>query len=175
MPLIFAGFATEIHTGERRSACTRVRDLHPRNTPIRDVRQLSVVSEEEMPAVARVLWPAAMDHAWLGASVAVSGIPDSTHLPPSSHLQAEEGCTLIADIENLPCHEPARTISAERCACSSQLGVAGSRTRRRPERKVPICVRSFRRRGRNAAETCRNRRSGRVRPPLRKARRGGEP
>lgn len=114
MPLTFAGFASEIHTGETRPARTRVRDLHPRNTPIRDVRQLSVVSEEEMPAVARILGLAAMDHAWLGASVAVSGIPDSTHLPPSSHLQAEEGCTLVVDMENLPCEEPARTIETAR-------------------------------------------------------------
>jgi hypothetical protein len=112
MPLTFAGYAGEIHAGETRPACTRVRDLHPRNTPIRNVRQLSIVSEEEMAAVAGVLGLAAMDYAWLGASVVVSGIPDFTHLPPSSRLQAEDGCTLVVDMENLPCQEPARTIEA---------------------------------------------------------------
>lgn len=114
MPLTFAGFAGEVHAGETRPACARVRDLHPRGTTIRNVRQLSLVSAEEMAAVAAALGLEEMDYAWLGASVVVSGLPDFTHLPPSSRLQAEDGCTLVVDMENLPCQEPARTIEAAR-------------------------------------------------------------
>ncbi len=114
MPLSFAGYAGEVHAGETRPACSRVRDLHPRGTPIRNVRQLSLVSAEEMGAVAAALGLGAMDYALVVASVVVAGLPDLTHLPPSSRLQAEDGCTLVVDMENLPCQEPARTIEAQR-------------------------------------------------------------
>jgi hypothetical protein len=53
---------------------------------------------------------AAMDYAWVGASLVLEGIPDLTHLPPSSRLQGPDGVTLVVDMENLPCQEPAVTI-----------------------------------------------------------------
>jgi hypothetical protein len=53
---------------------------------------------------------AAMDFAWVGASLVLEGIPDLTHLPPSSRLQGPDGVTLVVDMENLPCQEPAVTI-----------------------------------------------------------------
>ena len=40
----------------------------------------------------------------------LEGIPDFTHLPPSSRLQGPDGVTLVVDMENLPCQEPAATI-----------------------------------------------------------------
>lgn len=111
MPLGFAGFAGEVHAGLTRPSCSRVMDQHPRGTTIRNVRQLCVVSAEEMAAVAAELGLERFDHAWVGASVVIEGIPDLTHVPPSSRLQAEDGTTLVVDMENLPCHEPAATIA----------------------------------------------------------------
>ncbi len=55
MPLTFAGFAGEVHAGETRPSCSRVLAQHPRGTTIRNVRQLCVVSAEEMAAVAAEL------------------------------------------------------------------------------------------------------------------------
>jgi hypothetical protein len=83
---------------------------HPRNTVIRNVRQLCVVSAEEMAEVARDMGLDRMDYAWVGASLVLEGIPDLTHLPPSSRLQGPDGVTLVVDMENLPCQEPAVTI-----------------------------------------------------------------
>ena len=48
MPLTFAGFAGEVHAGLTRPSCSRVLKQYPRNTEIRNVRQLCVVSVEEM-------------------------------------------------------------------------------------------------------------------------------
>lgn len=110
MPLTFAGFEGEIHAGVTRPACSRVAKQHPRDTEIRNVRQLCVVSAEEMAEVARDMGLAAMDYAWVGASLVLEGIPDLTHLPPSSRLQGPDGVTLVVDMENLPCQEPAVTI-----------------------------------------------------------------
>lgn len=114
MPLTLAGFAGESHAGETRPACSRVRAQYPRGTIIRNVRQLSIVSAEEMALVAARLGLDAMDYAWVGASVVIEGIPDFSHVPPSSRLQAEGGATLVVDMENRPCQEPAVTIEQAR-------------------------------------------------------------
>jgi MOSC domain-containing protein YiiM len=114
MPLTFAGFADEVHGGETRPSCSRVRAQHPRGTTIRNTRQLSIVSVEEMAAVAARLGLTDLDYAHVGASVVLQGIADLTHLPPSSRLQGPDGVTLVVDMENQPCIEPARTIEAAR-------------------------------------------------------------
>lgn len=114
MPLTFAGFAEESHAGLTRPSCSRVQDQHPKGTVIRNVRQLCVVSAEEMAAVATGMGLAAMDYAWVGASLVVEGIPDFTHVPPSSRLQGPDGVTLVIDMENRPCLEPAVTIGKAR-------------------------------------------------------------
>lgn len=111
MPLSFAGFGGEVHAGLTRPSCSRVLKQHPRDTEIRNARQLSVVSAEEMTEVARDMGLEAMDYTWVGASLVLEGIPDLTHLPPSSRLQGPDGVTLVVDMENLPCQEPAVTIS----------------------------------------------------------------
>ena len=38
MPLSFAGFVGEVHAGVTRPSCSRVLNLHPRNTEIRNAR-----------------------------------------------------------------------------------------------------------------------------------------
>lgn len=110
MPLGFAGYAGESHAGLTRPSCSRVLKQHPRGTEIRNVRQLCVVSAEEMAEVAATLGLERMDYAWVGASLVLEGLPDLTHLPPSSRLQGPDGVTLVVDMENLPCQEPAVTI-----------------------------------------------------------------
>jgi MOSC domain len=114
MALGFGGYAGETHAGLTRPSCGRVLAQYPRGTEIRNVRQLCVVSAEEMAAVAAELGLDAWDNAWVGASVVISGIPDFTHIPPSSRLQFASGTTLTVDMENHPCIEPAKTIELVR-------------------------------------------------------------
>lgn len=114
MPLSFAGFAAESHAGLTRPACSRVKAQYPRGTEIRNTRQVTLVSAEEMAEVAASLGLESMDYAWLGAGVVLVGIPDFTHVPPSSRLQAEGGATLVVDMENRPCVEVAKTIETAR-------------------------------------------------------------
>jgi hypothetical protein len=110
MPLTYAGFDGESHAGLTRASCSRVKAQYQRGTDIRNVRQLCIVSAEEMADVAATLGMEAIDPAWVGASIVVSGIPDFTHIPPSSRLQADNGTTLTVDMENHPCIEPAATM-----------------------------------------------------------------
>lgn len=114
MPLTFDGHEGEVHSGRTRPSCSRVANLYPRHTQIANARQVSLVSVEEMAAVAALLGLGAMDYAWVGASVVLEGIPDLSHLPPASRLQGEGGATLVIDLENIPCLQPARTIERAR-------------------------------------------------------------
>lgn len=111
MPLTFAGFGPETHAGLTRPSCSRVTKQHPRGTTIRNTRQLCLVSAEEMAEVAASLQMESFDYAWVGASVVLEGLPDFTHLPPSSRLQGPDGVTLVVDMLNEPCQEPAVTMA----------------------------------------------------------------
>lgn len=110
MVLSFAGPAGEDHGGLTRPSCSRVISQYPRGTEIKNTRQLSVVSAEELAQIAEAMGVATL-HPWLvGATMVVSGIPDFSHLPPSSRLQIANGATLTVDMQNRPCHLPAAEI-----------------------------------------------------------------
>ena len=109
----FAGVAGEDHAGLTRPACSRVTALYPRDTEIRNVRQFSVVSAEDLALVAQKMGIAVLDPALIGASMVISGIPDFSHVPPSSRLQAAGGAVLVVDMENLPCNLPAKVIDED--------------------------------------------------------------
>jgi len=109
----FDGPEGEEHGGRTRPSCVRVSAQHPEGTQIANVRQVSVVSQEEMDVIAQACGLAALDPVWLGATLVVSGIPDFTHLPPSSRLQGPDGVTFVIDMENRPCRFPAAEIDID--------------------------------------------------------------
>jgi hypothetical protein len=112
LSLGYAGPEGEAHGGLVRPSCSRVTGLHPRGTEIRNVRQLSILGAEDLAEIAVRMGVAALDPGLVGATMVVEGIPDFTHLPPSSRLQAESGATLVVDMENRPCTLPAKPIEA---------------------------------------------------------------
>ena len=116
MALALDGPEGEAHGGATRPSCSRVIGLYPRDTEIRNTRQLSVVSAEELAEIARRLGLDAVDPAWLGATMVIEGIADLSHLPPSSRLQfgGHGAPTITVDVNNRPCHLPAPVIEAAR-------------------------------------------------------------
>lgn len=122
--LTFAGIPREAHGGLTRSACVRVRSQYPAGTTIRNVRQLSVMSAEELAEVAADCGLEAFDPVHIGASLVVKGIPDFTHLPPSSRLQFPDGSSIVIDMENRPCHLPAKVINDDIPGAGDQFKVA---------------------------------------------------
>lgn len=110
---VFAGFdgpKGEAHGGINRPACSRVAALYKRNQTIRNTRQFAVMAAEDLAQIAANMGIPHLDPALLGTSLVIEGIPDFSHLPPSSRLQAEGGATLVVDMENRPCTLPARPI-----------------------------------------------------------------
>jgi hypothetical protein len=108
----FSGPEGEAHGGLTRPSCSRVLGQYPRGTEIRNTRQFSILSAEELAEIAERMGIALLDPALVGASMVVEGIADFTHLPPSSRLQGEGGATLVVDMENRPCQLPAPFIEA---------------------------------------------------------------
>ena len=106
----FPGIAGEVHEGLTRPSCSRVTAQYPKGTVIRNTRQISLVSEEELAGIAAGMGIARLSPAELGATMCLRGIPDFTHVPPSSRLQGDGGATLVVDMQNLPCTIPAKAI-----------------------------------------------------------------
>ncbi len=104
----YAGFEGEDHGGLTRASCVRVKDQFPVGTEIRNVRQFSIISEEEMALAAVEVGVDVIRPEWMGASIMVKGLPDFTHVPPSSRLQNAAGTTLVIDMENRPCMYPGK-------------------------------------------------------------------
>ena len=113
LDLGFDGIAGERHEGSLRPSCVRVKNLYPTGTEIRNVRQLTILSEEELALIAADMGLEQIDPAWLGASLVLRGIPDFTFIPPSSRLQGPDGTTLTVDMENRPCVLPGREIEKD--------------------------------------------------------------
>lgn len=101
--LNFAGIAGDCHSGLTRKSDTRTLKLYRRDTDIRNFRQLSLLSMEELAVVADAMKIPEVKPEWVGANLVTSGIPDLTLLPPSTRLQFPSGATLVVDLENAPC------------------------------------------------------------------------
>lgn len=114
LELGFDGPGGEIrHAGRTRLSCSRVLSQHERGTEIANVRQLSIVSQEELDEIAQECGLDTINPEWVGATVVLKGLPDFTHVPPSSRLQVPNGTTIVIDMENRPCILPGREIEKE--------------------------------------------------------------
>ncbi|MBN36243.1 MAG: sulfurase [Rhodospirillaceae bacterium] len=110
LSVTYEGFPGERHSGLTRPTCVRFTDIYEEGAPIRNTRQISIISEEEMALVAEGMGIDRIEPEWLGANLLISGIPDFTLLPPSSRLLFSQGLSLVIDLENEPCGYPAKQI-----------------------------------------------------------------
>lgn len=106
------GILGEAHGGINRRACSRVATLHPKGTEIRNTRQVTLLSAEEIAATAAEMEVDHLDPALMGASIVVAGIPDLSYLPPGARLQAANGATLVIEMVNHPCTITGKSIES---------------------------------------------------------------
>jgi MOSC domain-containing protein YiiM len=97
-----AGFEGDRHAGDVYRAGSRT-SFYARGTEIRNSRQVSLVSAEELAEVAAAMDIPHIAPEWLGANLFISGIPALTFLPPTTRLFFEQGAVLIVQGENSPC------------------------------------------------------------------------
>lgn len=112
LALTWGGVEGDRHFGL--TARSGVRQKHvPRGTELRNARQLSLVSEEELAQVAAALAVPRLAFTWLGANLCARGVPALTRLPPSSRLVFPSGAVIAIDLDNLPCAGPGKVAAAE--------------------------------------------------------------
>jgi len=107
----FEGFTGDKHSGFTRSADGRT-PYYKRGTPIRNDRQVSILSQEELVEIAAAMGLSEIWPEWLGANLLLSGIPRLTLLPPRTRLVFAQGAVLRVEEENHPCVGPGEVIAA---------------------------------------------------------------
>jgi hypothetical protein len=105
------GIVGDCHGGLTRLSDSRMLKQFKRGTEVKNARQVSILSEEELVEVACRMSIPEVKPEWVGANLVTRGIPDLTLLPPSSRLQFPSGATIVVDIENAPCRYPAEVIA----------------------------------------------------------------
>lgn len=108
---LFTGMEGDCHGGITRKSDSRMLKQYKRNTEVRNSRQVSILSVEELTEIARRMGIPAVKPEWVGANMVVGGVPDLTLLPPSTRLQFPSGAMLVVDAENRPCRYPADIIA----------------------------------------------------------------
>lgn len=104
--VFYSGFDGDSHSGLTRQSCVRVVKQYPKGTEIRNERQISALSVEEIQAIEQTMELDTLNPEWVGANLVVSGIPEFSKIPPASRLIAENGTSLVVDMENAPCKFP---------------------------------------------------------------------
>jgi MOSC domain-containing protein YiiM len=107
----FEGFVGDRHAGLTRPADVRT-PWFPKGTLVRNTRQLSIVSTEELALIAAALGLPQVLSAWLGANLELAGVPRLTQLPPGTRLFFPEDATLVVEGENEPCRKAGRALEA---------------------------------------------------------------
>ena len=74
-------------------------------TQIDNVRQISIVSQEDIERIALAMGISEFNPQLLGANLVVTGCNDFSYIPPSSRLQSDHVTTLIVDMKNYFCHQ----------------------------------------------------------------------
>ncbi len=108
----FAGFEGDKHNGLTRPSDSRT-PYYPRGTEIRNDRQVSILSEEEMQLVAAALNLPEVLPEWLGANLLLRGVPKLSLLPPRTRLVFSGGAALRVEEENFPCSGPAKVLAGQ--------------------------------------------------------------
>jgi hypothetical protein len=108
--ITYAGFDGESHSGLVRASCVRVRGQYAEGTEIRNTRQISIASIEELALIADAMGIDTLQPEWVGANLLVSGIPDFSKVPPSTRMIFASGASLVVDLENSPCKYPGEII-----------------------------------------------------------------
>ena len=105
------GFEGDRHAGFTRRATAR-EPHYPRGTELRNNRQVTLVSEDELAAVAMELGLRAIDPAWIGANLVVAGIGPLPQLPRGTRLIFPDDAVLAVEGENRPCRHAGAAVAA---------------------------------------------------------------
>ena len=93
LDLGYGGIKNDFHEGQTRLSGAR-EPWYPRGTEMRNERQFSILSEEELEEIAQTMGIEKVDAGWIGANLVMKGIPNLTYLPSRTLLMFDGGCLL---------------------------------------------------------------------------------
>ncbi|GIL02954.1 MAG: molybdenum cofactor sulfurase [Alphaproteobacteria bacterium] len=102
LELTYEGVKGDFHAGLTRRSGSR-EPWYARGTEMRNERQLSILSVEELAAIAEAMGLNRIEPGWIGANIVLEGVEAMTFLPPRTLLMFEGGVTLRVDGANGPC------------------------------------------------------------------------
>jgi MOSC domain-containing protein YiiM len=108
--LSYAGLEGDRHAGLTMKTGVRQKHL-PKGTEIRNARQLSLLSVEELELIAKHLGVGPLDYRWFGGNVLVRGAPGFTKVQPGTRLVFASGAVLCVDGDNEPCTKAGKAIA----------------------------------------------------------------
>lgn len=110
LDLNYAGIVGDRHAGLVRSSGAR-EPWYPRGTMMRNERQVSILSQEELSEVARAMATQALPPEWIGGNLLLSGLAHLSLLPPRSIMMFPSGAAIRIDGDNGPCRASGRSIA----------------------------------------------------------------
>ncbi len=96
------GFVGDKHFGLTMKSNSNQK-VYPKGTEVRNVRQISIVSIEELKLITEAMDLPSIEPAWIGANLLVSGVPGLSQLPYGSRMYFDNGVGIAIEGENLPC------------------------------------------------------------------------
>lgn len=121
LDLSFEGIAGDFHSGTTRRSGGR-EPWYPRGTEIRNERQLTIVSPQELSVIARRMDLAEVKPEWIGANLLLDGVAQLSFLPAGTLLFFTGGVTLKVDTQNRPCRIAGRSIAENAGMADLQAG-----------------------------------------------------
>ena len=125
LPLTFEGIEGDFHAGISRPSGGR-EPWYQRGTVMRNERQVSILSQEELDEIAKGMGIEVLQPGWIGANLVLEGIAQMSYLPPRTLLFFEGGVTLRIDGYNAPCRLAGSKIAE---AVGAEPGPDGDYTR----------------------------------------------
>lgn len=122
------GIIGDRHSGPTKKADGRDKGF-VRGTIIRNWRQWSAISTEELEEIGSRLAVPEFDGTLLGSNIVISGIPAFTKLPKGTLLQFPNAALFVED-ENAPCTKAGKLIASEYLSVTPHGFVAAARGRR---------------------------------------------
>lgn len=112
LTLTYAGLVGDRHYGLTRMSGPR-EPWYERGTEMRNERQASILSAEELAEVAAALSIDALPAPWIGGNLVLSGLAELSLLPPRTLLMFPSGAAIRVDGDNGPCRAAGRSIARQ--------------------------------------------------------------
>ena len=121
--LDLAGVIGDRHHGFIRKAGSR-EPWYPRGSEMRSGRQVTVVSVDELAEIAARMQLAELRPEWIGANLAISGVPRLSLLPAGTRFRFPSGAALVVEGANAPCRVAGKAIAQHTGSADAELAFA---------------------------------------------------